>query len=123
MSRDQFFVLKETVAQLSAADKRTSLFEFTLRYLLMRHLEPCFTQRPNRPAQIYGLRGVQQECSCVLTSVARVGNQDEFLARQAFERGLIVLQEAKTEFAFLPAAECGIACLERSFTVLENTSP
>ncbi|MDD2336114.1 MAG: M48 family metallopeptidase [Geobacteraceae bacterium] len=122
LSRDQFLVLKETVVQLSAADNRTSLFEFTLRYLLMRHLEPCFTQRPNRPAQIYGLRGVQQECSCILTSVARVGNQDEFLARQAFERGLIVLQEAKIEFTFLPPAESGIACLERSFTVLENTS-
>ncbi len=55
LSRDQFLVLKETVEQLSAADNRISLFEFTLRYLLMRHLEPCFTQRPNRPAQIYGL--------------------------------------------------------------------
>lgn len=123
LSRDQFLVLKETVAQLSAADNRISLFEFTLRYLLMRHLEPCFTQRPNRPAQIYGLRGVQQECSCVLTSIARVGNRDEILARQAFERGLIVLQEANVEFTFLPPVESGIACLERSFTVLENTSP
>ncbi len=123
LSRNQFIELKETVAQLSAADKRTSLFEFTLRYLLLRHLEPNFTQRPNRTAQIYGLRGVQQECSCVLTRVARVGNQDEVLAQQAFERGLIVLQEAKTEFTFLPAAECGIACLERSFTLLESTSP
>jgi Zn-dependent protease with chaperone function len=123
LSRDQFFVLKETVEQLSAADKRISLFEFTLRYLLLRHLEPSFTQRPNRPAQIYGIRGVQQECSCVLTCVARVGNQDEILARQAFERGLTVLQEEKVEFAFLPATECGIACLERSFAVLENTSP
>ncbi|RQW83629.1 MAG: peptidase M48 [Geobacter sp.] len=123
LSRDQFLVLKETVAKLSAADNRTSLFEFTLRYLLMRHLEPCFSPHTNRPAQIYGLRGVQQECSCVLSSVARVGNMDESLAQQAFDRGLIVLQEAKTVFTFLPPAECGVACLERSFTVLENTSP
>lgn len=123
LSQRQFSVLKETVAHLSAADKRTSLFEFTLRYLLLRHLEPNFTQRPNRPAQIYGLRGVQQECSCVLTALARVGHQDETLARKAFDRGLIALHEAKTEFAFLPAAECGVACLERSFAALESTSP
>jgi len=123
LSQKQFSTLKETVEQLSAADKRTSLFEFTLRYLLLRHLEPNFTQRPNRPAQIYGLRGVQKECSCVLTSLARIGHQDETLARQAFDRGLIVLREEKSEFAFLPAAECGVACLERSFTVLESTSP
>lgn len=123
LSQKQFSVLKETVEHLSAADKRTNLFEFTLRYLLLRHLESHFGQRPNRPAQIYGLRGVQQECSCVLTALARVGHQDETLARQAFERGLIALQEAKTEFAFLPATECGVACLERSFTTLESTSP
>ena len=123
LSREQYSTLKETVEQLSAADNRTSLFEFTLRYLLVRHLEPSFTQRPNRPAQIYGMRGVQQECSCILTSVARVGHQDETLAQQAFTRGLIVLQEEKTEFAFLPAAESGIACLERSFAALETTSP
>lgn len=123
LSQKQFTVFKETVEHLSAADKRTSLFEFTLRYLLLRHLEPNFSPRPNRPAQIYGLRGVQKECSCVLTSLARIGHQDEILARQAFDRGLIVLREEKTEFTFLPAAECGVACLERSFAALESTSP
>jgi hypothetical protein len=129
LSRDQFFALKETVEQLAAADNRISLFEFTLRYLLLRHLEPSFTPRPNRPAQIYGLRGVQHECSCVLTSVARIGHQDETQARQAFQRSLIVLQEAKTEFTFLPAADCGVACLEKSFAALrkyqspDKTSP
>ena len=66
---------------------------------------------------------MQQECSCVLTSVARIGHQDETLARQAFQRSLIVLQEANTEFTFLPAADCGIACLEKSFAALESTSP
>jgi hypothetical protein len=55
--------------------------------------------------------------------VTRIGHQDETLARQAFQRSLIVLQEAKAEFTFLPAAECGIACLEKSFAALETTSP
>ncbi|MHC1697330.1 MAG: hypothetical protein AB9919_04515 [Geobacteraceae bacterium] len=123
LSQKQFSALKATVEHLSSADKKTSLFEFTLRYLLLRHLEPNFSQHPTRPAQIYGLRGVQHECSCVLTALARIGHQDEMLARQAFERGLIVLQEAKTDFSFLPAAECGVACLEQAFGALESTSP
>ncbi len=131
LSREQFLVLKETVERLSAADKRISLFEFTLRYLLLRHLEPRFTQRPGRPTQIYGVRGLQQECSCVLTTMARVGHRDEATAQQAFERGLKVLQGTKTEFSplpaavfsFLPATECGIACLTRAFSVLESASP
>ncbi|MCM2358514.1 MAG: M48 family metallopeptidase [Geobacteraceae bacterium] len=123
LSRDQFLRLKETVALLSSADSRLSLFEFTLRYLLLRHLEPRFTQRPQRPAQIYGLRGVQQECSSVLTALARVGHREETGAQQAFARGVQLLREPKAEFSFVPAGECGVASLERAFAVLDGASP
>lgn len=131
LSKEQYRVLKETVDKLTAADKKVSLFEFTLRHLLLRHLEPCFVERPERPAQIYGLRGVQDECSCILTTMARVGHRDETLARQAFEQGLTVLREGKkrgsllpaAEFFFLPAEECNVACLERAFSALERTTP
>ncbi|HOP40026.1 MAG TPA: M48 family metallopeptidase [Geobacteraceae bacterium] len=131
LSREQYLVLKETVGKLTAADKKISLFEFTLRHLLLRHLEPHFEERSERPAQVYGLRGVQEECSCILTVMARVGHRDETLARQAFEQGLTVLREGKArgsllpaaEFSFLPTEDCGVACLERAFSALERTSP
>jgi Zn-dependent protease with chaperone function len=123
LSPEQFFLLKQTVEQLSAADGKTSLFEFTLRYLIVRHLEPRFCRRPNRPTQIYGIRGVQQECSCVLSVLARVGHGDEGLARRAFERGVPILREPGTEFSFIPSSGCGRGCLERAFGTLESASP
>jgi Zn-dependent protease with chaperone function len=122
MSREQFLLLKETVTRLSAADNRTSLFEFTLRYLLMRHLEPHFNPCPRRAPQIYAVRGVQQQCSCVLTALARVGQRDETLAQQAFSRGAKVLAEPRTEIFFLPAAECGAAALDEALRVLDGAS-
>jgi Zn-dependent protease with chaperone function len=123
LSREQFFRMKGTVAKLSAADNRTSLFEFTLRYLLMRHLEPRFTPRQSRATQIYGLRGVQKECSCVLSALARVGHREETQAQSSFDRGILILHEPKTEFSFVPATECGITNLERAFGVLDGASP
>jgi hypothetical protein len=122
LSREQFLLLKATVEQLSRADNRTSLFEFTLRYLLMRHLEPRFFPQSERPAQIYGIRGVQRECSCVLTALARVGLREESAAGQAFEKGVSILMEEKAGFTFVPAPECGPASLERAFSVLEGAS-
>lgn len=122
LSREQFQRLKRTTGFLCAADRRESLFEFTLRHLLLRHLEPRFVSMPSRPVQVYGIRGVQQECSCVLTSLARVGHRDEETARGAFARGATVLQEAKADFQFLPGAECGRSSLERAFVALEGTS-
>jgi len=122
MSREQFLLLKETITRLSAADNKTSLFEFTLRYLFMRHLEPHFNPRRQRAPQIYALRGVQHQCSCVLTAMARVGHRDEAQAQQAFERGAKILNEPRTEISFLPAAECGPPALERALFVLDGAS-
>jgi len=122
LSREQFLKLMETVSRLSAADNRTSLFEFMLRFLLVRHLEPHFNPRQQRPPQIYAVRGVQNQCSLVLTAMARVGQKEEDAAREAFDRGAKVLAEPRTEIAFAPAAECGPVPLERSLRELDGAS-
>ncbi len=123
LSSEQFLRLKETSGALSAADDQFSLFEFTLHYLLLRHLEPGFVPFPSRSVQIYGIRGVQKECSCVLTALARVGHRDENSVQGAFARGSMVLHEPKADFHLLPAAECGTGQLERAFATLEGSSP
>ena len=120
---EQFLRLKETTAALIAADRKVSFFEFALRYLMLRHLQPRFITTPPRSVQIYGIRGVQQECSCVLTCLARVGHRDENAAQGAFARGAMILTEPKAVFNFLPAAECGTGQLERAFAKLEGISP
>lgn len=119
MKPDRSLQLKSTVEALAAADGRMNLFEFTLRYLLLRHLAPS----PSRPIQIYAIRGVLRECSCILTAMARVGQRNEADAQKAFARGTTVLQEQKTEFAFVPVAECGMAALEKAFAKVEGASP
>ncbi|WP_129125643.1 M48 family metallopeptidase [Geomonas oryzae] len=114
---------RKTTDALSTADRRLSVFELTLRHLLQRHLDQHFSPAPFRAAQIYALRGVEKECSCVLTTLARVGNRDEVAAAAAFASGATLLNEKKTELVFLPAEECTGASLQHAFGALERTSP
>ena len=123
LSSDQYLRLSEVFEALAAADRKVSLFEFALRHLLRRHLEPRFVGRPAKVAQVYAIRGVQRECSLILSALARVGQRDEAQAQQAFARGQLVLHAPKAEFAFLPAAECGPAALDQALVALDATSP
>ena len=122
LSPDQYRQLQSTVEALTTADGKINIFEFTLRYLLLRHLAPRFAPRPFPPVGIYGIRGVQQECSCILTAMARVGHRDEAAAQEAFARAVPVLYEQKSAYAFMPATECGMAALEKAFQKLEGAS-
>ena len=122
LTPDRYRLLKSTADALTAADGRINLFEFTLRYLLLRHLAPRFVPQPSPPVQFYGIRGVQQECSCILTAMARVGHRDETTAREAFLRAVQVLYEPKTAYSFLPITECGTAAMESTFAKVEGAS-
>ena len=122
LTSDQYRQLQSTVEALTAADGKMNVFEFTLRYLLLRHLAPRFAPRPFPPIGIYGIRGVQQECSCILTAMARVGHRDEATAQEAFARAVPVLYEQKSAYVYVPATECGMAALEKAFEKLEGAS-
>jgi len=120
---EQYLRLKETTKAITDADGRVSLFEFTLRYLMLRHLESRFIPTPSRPVQIYAIRGVQKQCSCVLTCLARAGHRDENSAQGAFAVGAMILNEPKAAFDFLPAAQCSSQQLASAFAALEAISP
>jgi Zn-dependent protease with chaperone function len=123
LSPQQFTRLKSATELLSAEDGRETLFEFALRYLLLRHLEPRYLPRPSQAVQIYALRGVQQQCSCVLSSLARAGHRDEESASAAFDRGALILREPKADIQFLPSAQCRRTPLMQALATLEGTTP
>jgi Zn-dependent protease with chaperone function len=123
LSFDQYAAFKERVEELTAADGRLSLFEFTLRHVLLRHLGASFGEPRRQVVQIYGIRGVLWECSCVLSLLARVGHRDEEEAEEAFFRGRRILREPGGEPGFLPAGECTVKALEQALDVLAAASP
>lgn len=123
INAEEFARLKKTADALAAADRRLSVFELALRHLMLRHLQPHFFPSPLRSVRIYGVRGVQKECSCILSTMARVGNKDEGVAAEAFAKGVCLLNEPKAEFAFLPGAECSSKALTAALSALDGASP
>jgi hypothetical protein len=123
LSFSQYAAFRERVEELTAADGRLSLFEFTLRHVVLRHLGSRFGEPRRQVVQIYGIRGVLWECSCVLSLLARVGHRDEEEAKEAFFKGQRILRESRAEPEFVPAGECTAKALEQTLDVLAATSP
>ena len=100
------------------ADSRISLFEWTLHHVLLRHLRPQF--ETVRPPQIkyYGLQQLGQQCSVLLSSLARASQQND---EAAFAAGAKQLPEANLKL--LPAEECGLNELDIALRDLAQVAP
>jgi hypothetical protein len=123
LSSSEYQRLKERVDQLTLADGRHSLFEFALRQALLQHLGSRFVPPGRRVVQIYALRGVIGETSCVLSLLARAGHRGEEQAQAAFARGRLILREPGADPEFLPVAECAPSRLSQALEALAVTSP
>jgi uncharacterized tellurite resistance protein B-like protein len=100
------------------ADRRISLFEWTLHHILLRHLRPQF--EAVKPPQIvyYGLQQLGQQCSVLLSALARASQQDDDVA---FEAGARQIPEANLKM--LPQEACGLNALDQALHDLAQVTP
>lgn len=123
MSAEQYASMQGLMRRLIAADKKLSFFEYVLTTLVVRRLEVHFKGPDTKPAQIYSVRGVEAECSMVLSVVARLGHRDQQQAEQAFASGVKVLQRPGAGFTLLGAKDCSFGALDKAIDKLNATSP
>jgi Zn-dependent protease with chaperone function/uncharacterized tellurite resistance protein B-like protein len=99
------------------ADRRISLFEWTLHHILLRHLRPQF--EPVRSPQIvyYGLQQLGEQCSVLLSALARASQQDD---DAAFEAGARQIPEAKLRL--LPEEACSLNALDQALRDLAQVA-
>ncbi len=83
----QYRIFRGNVDALIEADERVNIFEWTLRRILLRHLDSQF-ERTHRPVvQYYNLRGLRDECSLLLSLLTYVGHTDKEAGAAAFRAG------------------------------------
>ena len=123
MSEDQYRRFRENVDQLAAADEEIDLFEYALRHVLVRRLEANYTQPRRTPAQIYALRGVAGECSCLLSLLAHVGQPDEESAAKAFGHAVALLRQPGAEYRFLSREESTLGAVDRALPRINLVTP
>ena len=118
LSRSQYETFTQTFVQLVQADKRLGLFEWTLHQILLRHLRPQFEPIRPMPIKYYGLQKLSQQCSVLLSVLARASQRDDDIAFAAGARQLL-----NTPVQLLPPEACTLEALENALRELSQTAP
>ena len=118
LSPSQYNDFTKCFLDLVHADRRLSLFEWTLHHILLRHLRPQFENV--RPPQIayYGFQRLGQQCSILLSALARASQQDDDVA---FKAGARQIPDAPVRL--LPKEACTLSALDQSLRDLARVSP
>src|SRR6202011_1043908 len=112
LSPTQFEQFRGAVNALIACDNETSLFEFMLQKIVMRHLDTRFYPERRPVTQFYDFRPLARDAGILLSATAYAGADAATQAHAAFAKGADSLGRIARRFApWLPPAECGLARL------------
>jgi hypothetical protein len=105
MSMQQFRRFEENINNLVRADKRISLFEYTLQHVVVRRLERNFVKPQSSIREIRSIREVATEVSAVLSLLANLGHDDTD-APLAFREAAATLGQPGSGMKCLSRQEC-----------------
>ncbi|MHC4550406.1 MAG: hypothetical protein ACYTEZ_16685 [Planctomycetota bacterium] len=123
----EYASFKDDVVALANADERIDAFEWLLRRVILLYLEPHFKKTTKPVVQYYNLQGLRNECSALLSTLARAGHDGEAEAERAFKQGRARLAGASRlaldDVAFLAAEKCGLHALDLALDKLATVTP
>ncbi len=117
LSQSQYDTFAIAVDRLIEADDKVSLFELTLRLILLRNLGPTFGRRPRPPGSGIGRQKLAGQSSLLLSVLAHAGGAD---AKQSFAVGARILG---LQLRFFDRDAASLAAAEDSLRVLVEASP
>jgi len=123
MAAGQFQAMLEVVRELTGADRKVDLFEYTLAHVLIRHVAPAFSASQPPGVRYHSLSSLAGPCSALLSTLARHGGQDEAGASEAFRAGAGRLGPAASKLVFLPAGKLSLKDLDDALRELSSASP
>jgi hypothetical protein len=124
LSPAQFEQFRTAVNALIASDNETSLFEFMLQKIVMRHLDTRFYPERRPVTQFYDLRPLARDAGILLSATAYSGADDATQVQAAFARAAGSLGRiARTEIPWLPPAECGLPHLDAALDRFAQSVP
>lgn len=123
LSPAQYAALKQTVERVAEADRRLTLFEFTLHRQLLRHLAPAFEGVRSPKAVHDSFSGLRDECALLLSVLAHAGAPEAQEAATAFADGAGRLPGLEEPPTLLPPEACRLADIDRALTELAAVRP
>lgn len=122
VSCDQWARLSGLLDQLICCDGQIELFEFVLKKIVARQIEPQFLRTPPPVIQYYSFAPLAADCTLLISALANVGSDDAAAVRASFEQGF-----ARLPFAFtpqlVPGSECSVESIDAALTRLAQAVP
>jgi Zn-dependent protease with chaperone function len=124
LSRPQYGTFRALIEELVRADRRLSLFEWTLHRVLLRHLDPWFAPKKAPRVTTDALRQLGAPLSLLLSTLAHAGSDDQDAAAAAFAAGISALgDQAPPNLALQPRADCTFGRLDQALDALATVTP
>jgi hypothetical protein len=123
LSQPQYITFRDSVVSLVSADNKEELFEWMLRQMVLRNLEPQFGRAKPPGVRYYGLGRLTQECSLLLSTLAYLGHRDSDDARAAFAAGVRCLDETASSLPMVEDEACDLEALETALNRLNQVAP
>jgi Zn-dependent protease with chaperone function len=112
MATGQFEEFDRAVHWIIESDRQVDLFEYALRHMLRRHLEPQF-RKPRRPVtQYYVLKPVLSDVALLLSGLAHVGHEDREATLRAFAAGVQRLPPGTEPPALIESSKSNLAQMD-----------
>ena len=119
MSAGQYQVFDTCLRSLVEADKRLSLFEWTLGRVLERHLASEYRDQRRVRIHYYGLAKLADPISMLLSTLAHAGQgEDEAAAALA----TAAEQLPEVHLRLVPRSECSLALVEQALDTLAQVA-
>jgi Zn-dependent protease with chaperone function len=123
MSPGQYRAFRTQVEELMIADRRLSLFEYTLRCMLHRHLDAQFLPRRQRRPVHSSPQKLARPVSTVLALLAWEGQSEPDQAARAFDAGMRSYISGDHTHRLPPREECSLAEFDAALQTLNQSIP
>lgn len=120
LSSSQYQNFSTIVDHLIAADQKMSLFEYTLKAILLRDLDIHFGMAKPLAIRYKTIESVKGAFIAVLSYLAYSGHDSEEATQAAFTDSQKLL---KLNESILPVSECSVVLFDRSLRTLAETTP
>ncbi len=123
LSPPQYRRFRQAVQLLAEADRETSLFEFTLGWILLRHLGPRFGERQPGAVETYSLRMLGPECATLFSALAHYGTGEPGAAERAFAEAVAQLAPEPVVAALVAAGRSDLDAVAEALRKLALVAP
>jgi uncharacterized tellurite resistance protein B-like protein len=124
LSPSQFQQFRAAVQKLVESDGEIDLFEYVVQKVVLRHLEPYFTQARKPAIQYYALKPLAPDCAILLSALAYLGQDEPGKVQFAFQQGAQLLSyAARIELHLLPETACELAQVDEALNRLCQAVP